>query len=223
MRQRLTSWKLTLFILFAVCINGEVAYAADLYLSRRLGVSQSTLQKSLEKVGGPVTFTPRPGSTQGTQEARLPEHAGIVQAGGGSENLAVVILWLPVDQQGRLSGAKAQSYLDALVRNFTAESEQVVLWIDQVLRRAVAETRGGPHLESQLFGRYQFKATYAPSLSPPMISLTVTAAEEQGGILPNTVPYCWPVERVRALTGEDIRPVGETDLPLHSWRRAHSA
>jgi hypothetical protein len=65
-----------------------------------------------------------------------------------------------------------------MIRNFTTESEQMALWIDQVLKRAVTETGGGPHLESQLFGRYQFKATYTSSLSPPILSLAVTAAEE---------------------------------------------
>jgi hypothetical protein len=108
MWQRLISWNFTFLVLLIVYPHSEAVYAADPYLSQRLSVSLAALQKSLEKVGGPVTLVPRPGSTQGTLEARLPGNAGIVQAGGGSENLAVVILWLPVDQQGRLTGAKVQ-------------------------------------------------------------------------------------------------------------------
>jgi hypothetical protein len=155
-----------------------IAHAADFYAARRLGVSLATLQKGLEQVAGPVTFAPRSGSTQGTQEARLPENAGIVQVAGGNENLAVVVLWLPVDKQGNLVGAKARVYVETVVANFVSESEQLVLWVDQVLKRAIAEPRSAPYLESQLADKYQFKATYLPALSPPMMSLTVAATEE---------------------------------------------
>jgi len=162
-----------LFFLFCV-----PASATDFYAPRRLGVSLATLQKGLEKVGGPVTFAPRSGSTSGTLEARLPENAGTVQAAGGTENLAVIVLWLPVDKEGNLVGAKAHAYVENMVANFVSDSEQLVRWIDQVLRRAVAEPRSTPYLESQLADKYQFKATYLPARSPPMMSLTVTATEE---------------------------------------------
>jgi hypothetical protein len=167
------------FLFFVYPAPLPTSYADDSYLFRRLGISLTTLQKSLEKVGGPVTFAPRSGSTQGTQEARLPENAGIVQAGGGNENLAVVILWLPVDPKGNLVGTKARVYLEAVVANFVSEREQIVLWVDQMLRRAVAEARNAQYLESQLAEKYQFKATYMPTLNPPMVSLAITASNDE--------------------------------------------
>ena len=91
----------------------------------------------------------------------------------------MVVLWLPVDPKGNLVGAKATAYLKAVVANIVGESEQIVLWVDQVLRRAVAEARSAPYLESkQLAGTYQVKATYLPTLVPPMLSLTMTATQE---------------------------------------------
>ena len=162
-----------------LCLSRTTAYAFDPYLSPRLGFSLTTVQKALERVGGPVVFAPRPGSQQGTQEARLPENAGIVQAGGDTANLLAVVLWLPVDAKGKPAGAKARLYLDAFVRLFTSDSESIVLWIRQVLERAVADTGSAPHLESQLLDKHQFKAMYVPTLSPPMVSLTVVAVEEQ--------------------------------------------
>lgn len=154
------------------------AHATDFSAARRLGLSLTTLQQSLEKVGGPVTFTARAGSTQGTQEARLPENAGLVQVGGGNENLTVVVLWLPVDNKGNLVGTKATAYLRAVVTTLVSDSEHIIPWVDQMLRRAVAEARSTPYLESQLAGTYQVKAAYLPSLVPPMLSLTLTATQE---------------------------------------------
>ena len=165
--------------LFTACLSTVTAQAFDPYLSPRLGISLTTLQTTLEQVGGSLTFTPRPGSQHGTQEARLPDNAGIVQAGGDKENLTAVVLWLPVDATGKLAGTKARSYLDAFVRLFVPENEAIMQWIPQVLERAVADSGSGPHLESQLLGKHQFKAMYVPTLSPPMLSLTVVTAEDQ--------------------------------------------
>ena len=133
----------------------------------------SELQTGLSKVSGPVTFALRPGSSQGTQEVRLPESAGIVQAAGSSGNLSVVVLWLPVVATGKFATAKPRPYLVAFVEVFTRESDPVVQWIEQVLERAVAEKVNTPHLESQLFDDRQLKVTYVPTLSPPMLSITV--------------------------------------------------
>jgi hypothetical protein len=163
----------------ALLLFCPAAHAADFSATRRLDVSQETLRKGLEKIGSPVTFAPRVGSTQGTQEARLPDNAGLVQAGGDPENLTTVVLWLPVDDKGNLVGTKARAYLEAIVANFVREREQIALWVDQVLKRALAEARGTLHLESQLLEKYQFKATYMPTLNPPMVSLTVTATESE--------------------------------------------
>jgi hypothetical protein len=172
----------TLFFLgiFSVCLSGATTRAFDPYLSPRLGISLTTLQTTLEKVGGSIVFAPRSGSQQGTQEARLPDNAGIVQAGGDKENLTAVVLWLPVDATGKLAGAKARPYLEAFVRLFLPEGAAIMRWVPEVLERAVADSRGSPHLESQLLDKYQFKALYAPTLSPPMLSLTVVTAEDQG-------------------------------------------
>lgn len=163
----------------ALLLFCPTAHAADFSATRRLDVSQETLRKGLEKIGGPVTFTPRVGSKQGTQEARLPENAGLVQAGGDPANLTTVVLWLPVDDKGNLVGMNARAYLEAVVANFVRERERITLWVEQVLKRALSEARGTLHLESQLMEKYQFKATYTPTLSPPMMSLTVTAAESE--------------------------------------------
>jgi hypothetical protein len=167
-----------LFVLLYLLPFCPTAHAADFFAARRLGVSLATLRKSLEKVGGPVAFSVRSGSAQGTQEARLPENAGIVQVAGGDENLVVVVLWLPVDPAGNLVGAKAHAYVETVVANFVSESEHFVLWVDQVLKRAAGEAKHAPYVESQLADKYQVKATYLPALSPPMVSLTVTATEE---------------------------------------------
>ena len=185
MPQERSSGILVLLVLLAASLSGVAAQAFDPYLSPRLGLSLATLGNALEKVAGlpggqtgPVVFASRPGSQQGTQEARLPGNAGIVQAGGDTENLAAVVLWLPVDAQGKLAGSKARPYLNAFVELFTRDSEPVVRWVEQVLERAVADPGSVPHLESQLFAAYQFKATYLRTLSPAMCSLTVIAAEE---------------------------------------------
>ncbi|MBI3800268.1 MAG: hypothetical protein HY268_25245 [Deltaproteobacteria bacterium] len=179
MSQRRFVRTLILLGVFTVCLSSVTARAFDLYLSPRLGISLTTLQSSLRQVGGSLVFTPRPGSQHGTQEARLPDDAGIVQVGGDKENLTTVVLWLPVGATGKLAGAKAQSYLDAFVRLFAPESEVVLRWIPQVLERAVADSGGGPHLESQLLDKHQFKTMYVPTLSPPMLSLTVVTAVGQ--------------------------------------------
>src|SRR5262245_8925846 len=115
--------------LFTVCLSSVTAHAFDPYLSPRLGISLSILQTTLEKVGGSLTFAPRPASQQGTQEARLPDNAGMVQAAGESANLAAVVLWLPVDATGKLAGTKARPYLAAFVELFTPKSEAIMLWI----------------------------------------------------------------------------------------------
>ena len=128
-----------------------------------------------------MTFAPRPGSQQGTQEARLPGNAGIVQAGGGVENLAAVVLWLPVDAKGKFVGATARLYLDSFVRLFLADSEEITRWVEHALARAATESGKEPHLESRLLDKHQFKLTYVPTLSPPMCSLTIIAADEGEG------------------------------------------
>ncbi len=163
----------------ALLLFCPTAHAADFSATRRLDVSQEALRKGLEKIGGPVTFAPRVGSKQGTQEARLPENAGLVQAGGDPANLTTVVLWLPVDDKGNLVGLNARAYLEAVVANFVREREQITLWVEQVLKRALAEARGGLHLESQLMEHYQFKATYMPTVNPPMVSLAITVSSEE--------------------------------------------
>ncbi|NOT54046.1 MAG: hypothetical protein HOP18_05530 [Deltaproteobacteria bacterium] len=166
-------------LLLALLLFQATAYAADFAVTSRLGISQDALRKGLEKIGGPVTFTPRPGSTQGTQEARLPDNAGLVQAGGNMGNLTTIVLWLPVDAKGNLVSMKARTYLEAVVANFVSERERIVLWVDEVLKRALAEVRSTPYLESQLVEKYQFKATYIPTLHPQMVSLAITASSDE--------------------------------------------
>jgi len=170
-------YTLTVFFIGAA-LTVAATYAADFAVTRHLGVSLSTVQKSLEKVSGPLAFTPRPGSTQGTQETRLPNKAGVVQASGDPDNLAVVVLWMPVDQQKKRIEPGSRGYLDALVRMFLSENEPVALWLDQVLQRALSEGAGNSHLESQLFDTYQLKAMYVPSMSPPMLSLIFSISAE---------------------------------------------
>lgn len=162
--------------LITISVGLVPSLAADSYFSTRLGVSLVTLQAALEKVAGPVTFAPRPGSSQGTQEARLPGNAGIVQAAGSAGNLTTAVLWLPVDEQGKFVGTTARPYLEAFIRLFASDSDPVVLWVGQVLSRAVAESNTAPHLEALLASGHQFKATYMPTLSPPMMSLSVIIA-----------------------------------------------
>jgi hypothetical protein len=171
-------WFLFFTLIVALSWSGTPACARDSYFSTRLGVSLSTLQETLGKVAGPVTFAPRPGSKHGTQEAWLAGNVGIVQAGGDPGNLTTVVLWVAVDEQGKLVGADAQPYLNALAKLFTADSEPILLWVNQVLSRAIAESTDAPHLEASLFAGHQFKATYMPTLSPPMLSLAVTIANE---------------------------------------------
>jgi hypothetical protein len=169
-----------LFSSLVFFLSAAPSLAFDPYLSPRLGISLTTLQSALEKVDGPVVFVPRAGSQQGTQEARLAGNAGIVQAGSDTANLAAVVVWLPVDARGKLASAKSQAYLDAFIRLFLAESEEATRWIEGVLKRALAEAGNDPYIESHLYDKHQFKATYMPTLSPPMLSLTVTSAEESG-------------------------------------------
>jgi hypothetical protein len=169
---------LFLVSILSVSLDGATAFATGSYFSTRLGISLSTLQEALGKVAGPAVFAPRPGGSQGTQEARLPGNAGIVQAGGDRGNLTTVVLWLPVDTQGKLIGPNARLYLNTFIRLFTPDSESVVLWVDQVLGRALAESKGAPHLEALLSTGHQFKATYMPTLSPAMLSLSVAVANE---------------------------------------------
>jgi hypothetical protein len=158
----------SLFLLsFPVCFLGVfLAHALDPYLSPRLGISLRTLQAALEKVESPVAFAPRQGSQQGTQEARLPGNA--------------VVLWLPINAQGKLVGPQAQAYLSAFVRLFLTESAETLRWVEQVLQRAITDSGKDSYVESRLSEKHQFKVMYVPTLSPPMFSLTVTAAEEGG-------------------------------------------
>jgi hypothetical protein len=165
-------------VVIVVSLGVASTCAFDPYLSPRLGVSLTTLQTTLAKVTGPVTFVPRPGSSQGTQEARLPENAGFVQASSSPENLSVIVLWLPVDTKGKLAGPKAKLYLGAFVGLFTSDSEPVILWIEQVLQRAIEDGGSAPQVDSLLLDQHQFKTSYLPTLSPPMLSLTVTAGGE---------------------------------------------
>jgi hypothetical protein len=126
-----------------------------------------------------VVFSPRPGSTQGTQEARLPNRAGVVQASGDQGNLSVVVLWMVVDQQKKRLDSGSRGYLDAFMHTFLSENEPVAVWLDQVLQRALTESENDSHLESQLFDTYQLKATYVPSMTPPMLSLTLMKSPEE--------------------------------------------
>jgi hypothetical protein len=167
---------LALLGLLATCLSPSTLRAFDPYFSSPLNITLSELQAALSKVHGPVTFGPRPGSTQGTQEARLPDNAGVVQAAGGAGNLAVIILWLPVGANGRLAGANARQYLDVFFQLLTDDKDPLVHWVEQVLERGVATKDGTPYLESRLIDERQLKAMYTPTLSPPMLSLTVEAS-----------------------------------------------
>jgi hypothetical protein len=138
-----------------------------------LGISLSELETALDKVSGSVTFAPRPGSDQGTLEVKLAENAGIVQTAGSPGNLGVVVLWFPIEK-GKFANKSSRRYLEAFVQLLTNDSQSIVRWIEQVLERALAENGSAPYLESQLLEERQFKATYMPTLSPPMLSLTVT-------------------------------------------------
>jgi len=61
-----------------------------------------------------------------------------------------------------------------LIQLLTNDSAPILRWTEQVLERAVAEKGSTPYLESQFLQERQFKVTYTPTLSPPMLSLTVT-------------------------------------------------
>lgn len=178
-----TPWRsvclLLLVQLGAVATERTPACAADRSFAPRLGVSLATLAHALAEVAGPVSFAPRPGSPQGTQEARLPAGAGIVQAAGDAGNLTAVVVWLPLAAHGRLPAGQARRYVEAVLRLFTSDSEAVVVWLEQVLSRAVTEAAGAPSLQALLFSRYQFKAMYLPTSTPPLVSLTVTAVGEE--------------------------------------------
>jgi hypothetical protein len=162
--------------ILTVLLVSSALWAFDPYFSSHLDIALSELQVALAKVHGPVTFGPRPGSTQGTQEARLPENAGVVQAAGSAGNLAVIILWLPVDASGKLVGANARQYLEAFLQLLTDDKGPLVRWVEQVLERGVAEKGSAPYLESRLIDERQCKAMYMPTLTPPMLSLTVEAS-----------------------------------------------
>lgn len=161
----------TLFAFSFCCFLAPFFLLAH-YSSAYIGISLSELQAALSKVSGPVTLTPRPGSDQGTLEAKLAENAGVVQAAGSPGNLSVVILWLPIDR-GKFAHGSSRRYLEAFVQLLNTDSQPIVRWTEQVLERAVAASRSAPYLESQLFEERQFKVTYTPMLSPPMLSLTV--------------------------------------------------
>jgi hypothetical protein len=143
-----------------------------------LGISLSEIETALGKVSGPISFVPRPGSDQGTLEARLAENAGIVQTAGSPGNLGVVILWFPIDK-GAFAHKRSREYLDAFVKLLTHDSAPILRWTEQVLERAVAENGSTPYLESQLLEERQFKVTYTPTLSPPMLSLTVAGGGQR--------------------------------------------
>ena len=150
-----------------------VSFTFAQYPPSYLGISLSELETTLGKVGGPVAFAPRSGSEQGTLEARLAEHAGLVQVAGSPGNLSVVVLWIPTEK-GKFANARSRDYLDAFIRLLTSDAGSILRWTEQVLERAAAEGGSTPYLESQLLDERQFKATYLPTLSPPMLSLTVS-------------------------------------------------
>ena len=158
---------------FPLCFFILFSFVFAQYPPSYLGLSLSELETALGKVNGPISLAPRPGSEQGTLEARLAENAGLVQAAGSPGNLGVVVLWVPTDK-GKFASAKSREYLEALVRLLSNESESILRWTEQVLERAAAEEGSTPYLESQLLDKRQFKATYLPTLSPPMLSLIVT-------------------------------------------------
>ncbi|MBI3246774.1 MAG: hypothetical protein HYZ50_09725 [Deltaproteobacteria bacterium] len=147
--------------------------------SSSLGISLSELQAALAKGGDAIAFAPRPGSASGTQEAKLPGNSGVVQAAGSPGNLKVIVFWTPVDAQGRLVGVKGKLYLDVFLRLFTDEPVSVSRWVEQSVERAAAEQSGKPSLDSRLVEDFQLKVSYIPSLSPPMFSVTVEAAQER--------------------------------------------
>ena len=158
---------------FPLCFFILSSFVLAQYPPSYLGLSLSELEAALGKVNGPISLAPRPGSEQGTLEARLAENAGLVQAAGSPGNLGVVVLWIPTDK-GKFASVKSREYLEALVRLLSNESEPVLRWTEQVLERAAVAESSTPYLESQLLDKRQFKATYLPTLSPPMLSLTVT-------------------------------------------------
>ncbi|MGE0683731.1 MAG: hypothetical protein AB7P69_22875 [Candidatus Binatia bacterium] len=162
---------LLLLVLAFLAVNPSSVLAQ--YPPSYLGISLSELENALGKVNGPVSFAPRPGSDQGTLEAKLPENAGIVQTAGSPGNLGVVVLWISIEK-GKFASASSRAYLGALMQLLTNESGPILRWIEQVLERAVAESGAAPYLESQLLEERQFKVTYLPTFSLPMLSLTVT-------------------------------------------------
>lgn len=169
-RRQIVAWFfLQLFLL------SSLAFAQ--YPPSYLGISLSELEAALGKIDGPVSLTPRPGSEQGTLETRLAKNAGLVQAAGSPGNLAVVVLWFPI-HSGKFAHEKSREYLDAFVKLLTTDSAPILRWTEQVLERAVAENGSTPYLESQLLEERQFKVMYTPTLSPPMLSLTVTGGEQ---------------------------------------------
>ncbi len=158
---------------------GFFALAFAQSFSSPLGVSLSELQAALAKGGDLIAFAPRPGSASGTQEAKLPGNSGVVQAAGSPGNLNVIVFWTPVDAQGHLVGVKGKLYLDVFLRLLTDDPASVSRWIEQSVERAAAEQSGKPSLDSRLVEDFQLKVSYVPSLSPPMLSVTVEAAQER--------------------------------------------
>jgi hypothetical protein len=169
-RSKFTRTLLFIFLLFCLPVYAQ-------YGSSYLNVTLSELQAALGKVNGALTFAPRPGSAQGTQEARLPENAGVVQVAGSPGNLSTIVLWLPVDSKGKLASVRSRQYLEAFIGLFTDDASPLVRWTGQVLERAIAEGGSAPYLESQLVEDRQLKVMYSPSLTPPMLSLTINASD----------------------------------------------
>jgi len=169
--QQYTQWQIVTLFLLPLFLLSSLALAQ--YPPSYLGISLSELEAALGAVNGPVSFAPRPGSEQGTLEARLSENAGIVQVAGSPGNLDVVVLWFPIEKSA-FAHKRSREYLNAFIQLLSNESGPIVRWTEQVLERAVAEKGSTPYLESQLLDERQFKVTYTPTLVPPMLSLTVT-------------------------------------------------
>lgn len=167
----ISSYGMCLWLILSLSVLPSSAFAQ--YPPSYLGISLSELETVLSKVNGAVSFAPRPGSDQGTLEAKLAENAGIVQTAGSPGNLSVVVLWFPIEK-GKFANERSRRYLEAFVQLLSNDNQSILRWTEQVLERAVAEGGATPYLESQLLEERQFKATYLPTFSPPLLSLTVT-------------------------------------------------
>lgn len=178
MRQLLRRWRYRAILWSFLFLYLFPVFSLAQYSSAYIGISLSELQAALSKVSGSVTLTPRPGSNQGTLEAKLAENAGVVQAAGSPGNLSAVVLWFPIEKD-KFAHEKSRQYLTAFIQLLTNDSQSIMRWTEQVLERAVVESDGAPYLESQLLEERQFKVTYTPTLSPPMLSLTVTGGGQR--------------------------------------------